>query len=111
MTRAHDAVDDLLPVGEGGEVVLRSFAVLARFRRASDSAEQAEQAVRDHLRTVRDLYDDTTVELREPDGRWTVDVRFVVASADAETAVAGVHATLCGQGLQPDEAWVAQHLP
>lgn len=111
MTHASDAVDDLPTTQDGAEVVLHSFAVLARFRRAADSAEQAERLVRDQLAVVSGLYDDAKVEPQEPDGRWAVDVRFVVASVDGETAVEGVHSTLREQQVPPDEAWLAQALP
>lgn len=89
---------------------LHSFAVLARFRRDAESPEQAEAAVRSDLEAVRGLFDDAVVEPREPDGRWAVDVRFVVASIDHERAVDGVHETLRGAGLAPDEVWVAEEL-
>jgi hypothetical protein len=100
--------DDLLA---GADPVLHSFAVMARFRRQAEAGEQAEALVRTELEVVRGLYDDVKVEPREPDGRWAADVRFVVASLDAETAVEGVHATLRDHGLTPDEAWVAEQLP
>ncbi|HWH27972.1 MAG TPA: hypothetical protein VNU26_03245 [Mycobacteriales bacterium] len=103
-TRLDDLPDD---VGE----VLHSFAVMARFRRAADSPQLAESAVRREMQAVRDLFDDVLVEPQEPDGRWAVDVRFVVSSVDGERAVNGVHATLREAGLQPDEAWVAERLP
>lgn len=89
---------------------LHSFAVLARFRRAAESSEQAEAAVRADLEAVHGLFDDAVVEPREPDGRWAVDVRFVVASVDHERAVDGVHETLRAAGLAPDEVWVAEEL-
>lgn len=111
MTHASEAVDDLPTSPDEGEVVLHSFAVLARFRRRSASAEQAEALVRRELEVVRGLYDDVKVEPQEPDGRWAVDVRFVVASVDGETAVDGVHSTLREKGVPADEAWVAQALP
>jgi hypothetical protein len=102
--------DDLLE-DEPGAAVLHSFAVVARFRRAAGGPEQAEAAVRAELRAVRGLFDDARVEPREPDGRWAVDVRFVVASVDGERAVDGVHTTLRESGVMPDEAWVAERLP
>jgi hypothetical protein len=115
MTRGHDAVDDLpedlLPEHGGPGVFLHSFGVMARFRTPAADAPEAERQVRERLQVVRGLYDDTRVEPQEPDGRWAVDVRFVVASLDGETAVEGVHATLREQGLVPDEAWLAEQLP
>ena len=111
MTSQPDAVDDLpLPEGEA-EVVLHSFAVVARFRRDAPDGQQAEARVRSELSVVRELYDDARVEPQEPDGRWAVDVRFVVASVDGATAVEGVHSTLREQGVPADEAWLAETLP
>jgi hypothetical protein len=115
MTSGHDAVDDLpdgmLPENGGAGIVLHSFGVMARFRCPAEDGVDAERQVRERLQVVRGLYDDTRVEPQEPDGRWAVDVRFVVASVDGETAVEGVHATLRDQGLAPDEAWLAEQLP
>jgi hypothetical protein len=116
MTGSPDAVDHLFAASDDDRVaepdpVLHSFAVMARFRREADDGEQAEALVRSELDVVRGLYDDVKMEPREPDGRWAADVRFVVASLDAETAVDGVHATLREHGLDPDEAWVAERLP
>lgn len=111
MTHAQDALDDLPDADGAGGPVLHSFAVLARFRRSAADATQAESLVRRELEPVRELYDDARVEPQEPDGRWAVDVRFVVASVDGETAVQGVHTTLREQGLVPDEAWLSEKLP
>lgn len=115
MTSAEDAVDDLpdelLPENGGPGMILHSFEVLARFRCSAADAEDAERQVRERLQPVRELFDDARVEPQEPDGRWAVDVRFVVASLDGETAVDGVHTTLREKGLAPDEAWVAEELP
>jgi len=110
MSHAEDALDDLPDADGAGGPVLHSFAVLARFRRSATDDAQAESLVRRELEPVRGLYDDARVEPQEPDGRWAVDVRFVVASVDGETAVDGVHATLREQGLVPDEAWLAEKL-
>ena len=89
---------------------LPSFAVLARFRRVAGSAEEAETAVREELAPARGLFDDARVEPQEPDGRWAVDVRFVVTSTDNEHAVDGVHTTLRDAGVAADEVWVAERL-
>lgn len=110
MSHVPDAVDDL-PEDADGAAVLHSFGVLARFRCAAADPQDAERLVRSQLEPVRGLYDDARVEPQEPDGRWAVDVRFVVASVDGENAVEGVHTTLREAGLQPDEAWVAERLP
>jgi hypothetical protein len=109
MSHAEDAVD-ALPEGEFGPV-LHTFAVQARFRCQAADAEHAERLVRERLVPVRDQLSDVRVEPQEPDGRWAVDVRFVVASVDGETAVNGVHETLRGAGVPADEAWVAEQLP
>lgn len=111
MTRIPDAVDDLPEDDDAVGSVLHSFAVQARFRCSAADAAQAERTVRQDLEAVRELYDDVRVEPQEPDGRWAVDVRFVVASVDGETAVDGVHSTLRERGLVPDEAWLAERLP
>jgi hypothetical protein len=104
-----DDVDQHLAASEGE--VVHSFAVRARFRRSADGAGQAETDVRHELAPVNGLYDDVVVEPQEPDGRWAVDVRFVVASLDGELAVRGVHDSLREHGLVPDEVWVAERLP
>ena len=106
-----DELPDHLLEDEPGHAVLHSFAVVARFRRDAAGPEAAEAAVRAELDPVRGLFDDARVEPQEPDGRWAVDVRFVVASVDGERAVDGVHTTLREAGLRPDEAWVAEQLP
>jgi hypothetical protein len=100
-----------LDSADGPGELLHSFAVLARFRCASGSADDAEAHVRDDLADVRDLFDDVRVEPPEPDGRWAVDVRFVVSSVDGERAVDGVHSTLREAGASPDEVWLAERLP
>ena len=105
-----DDVDVHLAASGDGEVV-HSFAVRARFRRAAAGAGQAEQEVRRQLAPVRGLFDDAVVEPQEPDGRWAVDVRFVVASLDGELAVQGVWGSLREHGIVPDEVWVAERLP
>ena len=105
-----DDVDQHLAASGDGEVV-HSFAVRARFRRAAADADEAEAVVRRALAPVRGLYDDAVVEPQEPDGRWAVDVRFVVASLDGELALQGVGEQLGEHGLLPDELWVAERLP
>ena len=105
-----DDVDQHLAAGGEGEVV-HSFAVRARFRREAVDAGEAEAQVRRALEPVSGLFDDAVVEPQEPDGRWAVDVRFVVASLDGELAVRGVGDALRDRGLVPDEVWVAERLP
>jgi hypothetical protein len=99
--------DDLPDFGDP----LHSFAVQARFRRPADTDRAAEALVREELSAVRDMFDDARVEPQEPDGRWAVDVRFVVSSVDGERAVDGVHSTLREAGVAPDEVWLAERLP
>ena len=102
---------DLVDLPDGDAEVLPSFAVLARFRRTAPDAAAAEARVREELTPARGLFDDARVEPQEPDGRWAVDVRFVVASVDRERAVDGVHTTLQEAGVAADEVWVAEQLP
>ena len=106
----EDDVDQHLAASGEGEVV-HAFDVRARFRRAADGPDRAEAEVRRALEPVRGLYDDAVVEPQEPDGRWAVDVRFVVASLAGELAVDGVWTSLREHGLVPDEVWVAERLP
>jgi hypothetical protein len=102
-------LDDLSDDDAGD--TLPSYSVMARFRRPAGSAEEAEQDMRQELAPARGLFDDARVEPQEPDGRWAVDVRFVVASVDGERAVDGVHSTLQDVGVAADEVWVAEQLP
>ena len=97
--------DDELAPDE--DVNLPTFVVLARFPEAGESAEQAEASVRARLTAARGLFDDVSVERREDDGTWLFEVRFVVVSVDARTAVTGVSETLTRARLSPDEVWVA----
>lgn len=102
------APDDGTPdVDRLEDVTLPTFVVLARFAEAADSAEQAEKSVRARLTAARGLFDDVLVERREDDGTWLLEVRFVVVSVEAQTAVAGVSETLTAARLSPDEVWVA----
>jgi hypothetical protein len=102
---------DALPDDADDAESLPSFAVMARFRRPAASGEEAEVALREELTAARGLFDDARVEPQEPDGRWAVDIRFVVASVDGERAVDGVHSTLRDAGVAADEVWVAEQLP
>ena len=87
------------------EVVLPTFVVWARFHESADSAEVAERRVRERVKAAGGLFDDTRVEPVDPDGRWPVDLRFVVVSVDSNTAVAGVHEDLREGGAPADECW------
>ena len=87
------------------EIALPTYEVKARFAAAGDSGEAAEADVRGRLTAARGLYDDVRVERREPDGTWQLEVRFVVVSIDAHTAVLGVSETLASAGVSADEVW------
>ena len=108
--RMDDLTDQLPDDDEGAGTVLPGFAVTARFRRVAETGEDAERLVRAELRSSGQPYDDAKVEPREPDGRWAVDVRFVVVSIDGETAVDGVHQTLREAGITPDDVWLSERL-
>ncbi len=95
-----DLLDELPDEG-----VLPSFAVLARFPAVGPDGDAAAAAVRERVTAARGLYDDVRVERQEPDGTWLVEVRFVVVSVDASTAVQGVVETLTAAGPAPDEVW------
>ena len=104
MTAADDAVLDLAEV-EPAEVLLPTFAVLARLRSTAPDARAAVADVTARLAPVRGLYDEVLVERQEDDGSFWVVGRFVEVSVDASTAVAGVHETLRSAGVDVDEVW------
>ena len=110
MSSPENDLNDDLPDDDGAPV-LASFAVTARVRVPSTDAEAADRAVRRQLADGQVPYDDLRVEPREPDGRWAVDVRVVVVSLDAATAVEGVHRTLVEAGVDVSEAWMSERLP
>ncbi len=85
--------------------MLPTFVVLARFRQAASSEDEAVALVRRMLTDAGEPFDDVAPERSEPDGSWMVNARFVVVSVDSHTAVAGVHETLRRQGLAVDEVW------
>ena len=96
-------LDETLPA----EVALPTFPVLARFRSDAGDAAAAVADVVARLEPVRGLFDEAFVERREDDGSFWVVARFVTVSVDLHTAVVGVHDTLTGAGVPPDEVWVA----
>lgn len=110
MNAVEDALLEQVPE-DNGEPVLSGFAVIARLRLPADSPEAAEAQARRLLADAGAPYEDLKLEPQEPDGRWAVDVRFVVVSLDVETAVGGVHRTLVDAGLAVDEAWLSERLP
>jgi len=87
------------------EIALPTFEVKARLAAAGDTGDAAAADVRARLTAARGLYDDVAVERREPDGTWQLEVRFVVVSIDARTAVLGVSETLESAGVSADEVW------
>jgi len=110
MSAVEDELLDHVPDDDGAAAVLTSFAVTARVRLAAAGAADAEAAVRRQLAEAGAPYENLRVEPPEPDGRWAVDVRFVVVSLDVETAVEGVHRTLVEAGVNVSEAWLSERL-
>jgi hypothetical protein len=89
----------------GVETVLPTFVVLARFRQAAASEQDAVDTVRRQLTGADEPFDDVFVERTEQDGSRMVVARFVVVSVDAHTGVAGVHDSLRDAALAVDEVW------
>lgn len=87
------------------ELVLPTFAVLARFREQAADAESAIAQVAERLRSHQEPVHEISVERQEGPGEWMVVGRFVLVSIDAGTAVGGLHETLTSAGLPPDEVW------
>ena len=104
MTAAEDAALDLDEVVPA-EILLPTFAVLARLRSLAPDAHAAVADVTARLAPVRGLFDEVLVERQEDDGSFWVVGRFLTVSVDASTAVAGVHGTLRGAGIDVDEVW------
>lgn len=92
------------------DLVLPTFAVLARFRERADSGERALAQVAERLRSHHEPVHEVELERQETDGEWMVVARFVLVSIDPATAVAGLSETLTAAGLPPDEVWAAQQL-
>jgi len=110
MSAVEDQLLENVPDDDGAAPVLSSFAVTARVRLVAESAELAEAEVRRQLTQAEAPYDNVRVEPPEPDGRWAVDVRFVLVSLDVQTAVDGVHRTLVNAGIDVSEAWLSERL-
>jgi N-dimethylarginine dimethylaminohydrolase len=87
------------------ELVLPTFAVLARFRETAADGEQAVAQVRERLRSHDEPVHEITVERQEGPQDWMVVARFVLVSVDAHTAIAGLQETLTSVGVPPDEVW------
>ncbi len=90
------------------DVVLPTFAVLARFREPATTGEDAVRAVERRLRDAEAPFDQVTAAAGKHDGTWTVTARFVVASLDSLTATDGVHGTLQAAGVGCEEVWVGE---
>ena len=89
------------------DTALPTYAVLAQLSRpAGGSGAAAVRSVETDLRAAAAPYDLVTVERQDDDGTWRLRARFVVVSVDGETAVTGVHETLVGAGVHPDEVWL-----
>ncbi|MCW2498568.1 MAG: hypothetical protein JWN87_244 [Frankiales bacterium] len=91
---------------ETGELVLPTFAVLARFRESAATSDAAVRSVAARLADRDEPFQEVLVERQEGPESWMVVARFVVVSIDAQTAVLGVSETLGGAGLAPDEVWM-----
>lgn len=95
-------------LGDTDDVVLPTYAVLARFREIATDGETAARRVVERLTAAQEPFHEVTVH---PDGdEHLVVVRFVLVSVDAGTAVAGLSETLAAAGLRPDEVWAATEL-
>lgn len=88
-----------------GDLVLPTFAILARFRVQADTEREAVETVVARLTAAQEPFHEVTAEPREPDGSWLVDVRFVLVSVDGHTAVVGLDETLREAGTAPVEVW------
>ena len=87
------------------ELVLPTYAVMARFRASGATGDQAVRQVVVALTEAEEPFHEVQVERQEEDGSWMVVVRFVLVSIDGQTAVVGLHETLVAAGLNPDEVW------
>ena len=87
------------------ELVLPTFAVLARFLETADSGDAAVAQVAERLRSHDEPVHEIRIEREEAPGAWMVVARFVLVSVDAATAVAGLQETLTAAGVATDEVW------
>ena len=88
------------------EIVLPTYAVLARFRQEALDGEEAIRLVAARLTAADEPFQEVLVERQDGPRTWMVMARFVVVSIDNHTAVVGVAETLALSGLRPDEVWV-----
>lgn len=91
---------------ESFEEVLGTYSLLARFRVPDADEQLAPGQVAQRLTATDLAFHEVDVERVEPDGTVLVVVRFVEASVDGETALAGLFETLSAAGLSPDEVWL-----
>ncbi len=92
------------------ELVLPTYAILARFREPAETSDQAMAQVAARLRSHDEPVHEISVERDEGGGVWMVIARFVLVSIDAGTAVEGLHETLTAAGLPPDEVWAGERV-
>jgi hypothetical protein len=91
---------------DGFDAVLPTYALMARFRLEGSDPVAAPRHVVERLTAAEMPFHEVEVERTEPDGTVLVVVRFVEASVDGSTAVAGLYDTLRAAELDPDEVWV-----
>ena len=86
--------------------VLPTYALLARFRVEADSPAAAVRVAVASLTRTQEPFHEIAVERQDAPGVYFVVARFVLASVDGETVLAGLYATLRDSGLAPDEVWL-----
>ncbi len=91
-----------------GDVVLPTFTVLARFREHALDGPAAVRRVVERLTAAQEPFHETTVHADGADQ--VVQVRFVLVSIDAHTAVAGLSETLTAAGVAAEEVWAGPQL-
>jgi hypothetical protein len=100
----------MTPGPETAEIVLPTYSIFSRFRVHAASEREAIEAVVARLTAAEEPFHEITVEPQEADGRWPVDVRFVLVSVDGHTAVLGLDETLRDAGVAPEEVWAGQQV-
>lgn len=88
------------------DAVLPTYALMARFCVPTSDQDAAPRHVVERLTAAEMPFHEVEVERVEEDGTVLVVVRFVEASVDGSTAVAGLYETLRAASLDPDEVWV-----
>ena len=86
--------------------VLPTYALLARFRVEADSPDAAVRLAVAALTLAQEPFHEVAVERDDGAGVYFVVARFVLASVDGETVLAGLYATLREAALAPDEVWL-----